>query len=312
VKKLLIAMAIALGPVAGMLGAGEASAVSTAELWTSRYNGPGNSWDRAVSIAASPDGTTVFVVGPSVGGGGRHPDYATVAYEASTGAQLWTRRYNAGNGDDFPTAVAVSPDGATVFVTGGSMGVSSDLDYATIAYGASTGVRLWTRRFDGPEQDIATALTVSSDGSKLFVTGDSFSTARADDYQTLAYDAVSGARLWGRRYDGPVGDCRNDHAHSIAASPDGTRVFVTGQSCGVAGGGSGDATLAYDAATGDRLWLKRFEFDGYFPGVGSSVGVSPDGQTVFVTGSGVVTTALQATRTRRTPSLSPPMGARWS
>jgi hypothetical protein len=58
-----------------------------------------------------------------------------VAYSAATGAQLWVRRYNGpGHKDDGASTVAVSPAGSRVFVTGGSIGATSHIDYATIAY----------------------------------------------------------------------------------------------------------------------------------------------------------------------------------
>jgi len=53
---------------------------------------------------------------------------------AVSGAQLWAERYNGtGNGADVANAVAVSPGGAMVFVTGYSQGTTST-DYATVAY----------------------------------------------------------------------------------------------------------------------------------------------------------------------------------
>jgi len=95
-------------------------AVPGEKLWVQRYNGPGNGSDVARSVAVSPGGDTVYVTGDS-SGATSFSDYLTVAYNAATGARLWTARYNGpGNGDDGAASVAVSPDGATVFVTGRS------------------------------------------------------------------------------------------------------------------------------------------------------------------------------------------------
>jgi hypothetical protein len=53
-------------------------------------------------------------------------DYATTAYNAVTGTRLWAKRYNRpGNGTDRATSVAVSPNGAIVFVSGFSIGAVS-------------------------------------------------------------------------------------------------------------------------------------------------------------------------------------------
>jgi len=53
-------------------------------------------------------------------------------------ARLWVRRYigPANDSPDNATALALSPDGSRVFVTGWSEGSTtvSDLDYATVAY----------------------------------------------------------------------------------------------------------------------------------------------------------------------------------
>ena len=76
------------------------SAATGARLWVKRYNGPASKADRAASVAVSPGGTRVFVTGssetstPSVEHPGFYDDYATVAYDAATGAQLWVKRYN--------------------------------------------------------------------------------------------------------------------------------------------------------------------------------------------------------------------------
>src|SRR5215475_4965942 len=124
------------GQPAGHAGVtvGQTTAVPGAQLWAQRYNGPGNLDDAASSVAVSPSGGTVFVTGKSAGTTTKQ-DYATVAYNAATGAQLWAKRYNGpGNGNDFARSVTVSPAGGTVFVAGRSTRTSSGSDYATIAY----------------------------------------------------------------------------------------------------------------------------------------------------------------------------------
>ena len=119
------------------------SAATGARLWAARYNGPGNGDDAASSVVVSPGGSRVFVTGVSQGTRSG-PDYATVAYSAATGARLWAARYNGpGNGDDAASSVVVSPGGSRVFVTGVSQGTRSGPDYATVAYSAATGARLW-------------------------------------------------------------------------------------------------------------------------------------------------------------------------
>src|SRR5207244_3460218 len=118
-------------------------------------------------------------------------DYATVAYEASTGARLWVARYTGpGSGPDAPTSIGVSPDGTEVFVTGSSLGSSSGYDYATVAYDAFTGAEHWVARYTarGRHGDLATSLGVSPDGAEVYVTGYSDGgSATGIDYATVAY-----------------------------------------------------------------------------------------------------------------------------
>jgi hypothetical protein len=102
------------------------------QLWVSRYNGTASAAANAIGV--KPDGTQVIVTGTSSGGTNGN-DYATVAYNASTGAQAWSALYNGpANSYDSATSIVVSPDAKRVFVTGSSDGVNSDSDFATIAY----------------------------------------------------------------------------------------------------------------------------------------------------------------------------------
>jgi hypothetical protein len=256
-----------------------------AQLWVARYDGPAN-YDYATALKVSPDGSKVFVTGTSVGTQITN-DYATVAYDASTGAQLWVARYNgSGDGDDSAYALAVSPDGSGVFVTGFSDGVQTGRDYATVAYEGSTGAERWVSRYDGPAHlnDLAVAIGVSPDGSDVFVTGTSAGAHTDYDYATVAYAASSGTKLWAKRYNGRAN--MNDGSAAVAVSPDGSRVFVTGFSVGP-DRDDDYATLGYDAATGGKLWVKRYNGPASNIDDADAVVVSPDGSTVFVTGTSV-------------------------
>src|SRR6266704_1335040 len=197
--------------------------------WVSRCNGPSNRFDAASAVAVSPSGTTVSVTGTSFGRGGASGDYATVAYSAATGRRLWVGRYNGpGNGFDGASALAVSPGGSRVFVTGYSFGRVTRFDYATVAYSAATGRQLWVSRYNGAGNgfDAAASVAVSPGGSRVFVTGYSAGGTGSGDYATVAYSAAAGKQQWVSRYNGPAS--LYDAACCVAVSPAGTAVFVTG------------------------------------------------------------------------------------
>src|ERR1022692_2978421 len=269
-------------------------AVTGAQLWGSRYNGPGNGDDIAASVAVSPDGATVFVTGSSLGLT-HSADYATIAYNAVTGAQLWASRYNGpGNGDDHAVSVAVSPGGGMVFVTGGSPGTRSGRDYATVAYSATTGAQAWVRRYNGhgSGDDAARAVAVSPDGATVFVTGGSTSTGAVtgDDYVTIAYSAATGARRWLSRYNGPAS--LKDYAHSLVVGAGGREVIVTGASHSRRSGVD-YATVAYSAATGAQLWARRYNGPGNNTDEPESVAAGPGGHEIYVTGHSQGATSRQ-------------------
>lgn len=270
----------------GLIGAAPPASAATpgTALWVDRYDGPASDDDVAAAVTVSPDGTQVFVTG-SRGETTRSADYATVAYDAATGAELWAKVYDGpASTRDRATALAVSADGTAVFVTGGSPAEPSESDYATIAYDADTGAERWTSRYDGlaSHDDTATSVVASPDGSTVLVTGYSYDATWSSDYATVAYDAVTGAQLWAKRYDGSAeGD---DVARSLAISPDGSFVFVTGSSVNKTTLSPDYATVAYDADTGAEGWATRYDGPVHGDDVARTVGVSPDGSALVVTG----------------------------
>jgi len=248
-------------------------------VWQKRYSSPvGSSFDAAAALAVSPDGSNVFVTG-AADGGPQGTDYVTVAYDAATGQRRWTARY-AGPFRDNARAIGISPDGEAVFVSGFSLS-NTGLDIVTIAYGAGTGAELWNARYNGPisRDDQANAMAVGPDGSSLYVTGFSDGVNRKRDFVTVAYNTTSGTQRWARRYNGPAD--WNDNAKSVAVSPDGSRLFVTGYRTGHSG--RDYETIAYSSA-GGRLWMRAHDGPAHIDDQATAVGVSPDGTQVFVTG----------------------------
>ena len=138
---------------------------------------------------------------------------------AAAGDLVWANRYDGpAHGADSAKAMAVSPDGAMVFVTGGSAGASAGED-------RDGGDQRDDRR-DGVEapdngsanrDDEAIGLAVSPDGSTVYVTGKSQTAAHGFDYITSAYAAATGAVEWTSRFNGTANG--DDVPAGIALSP---------------------------------------------------------------------------------------------
>jgi hypothetical protein len=245
--------------------------------WVSHF-GDADVISDAAAIAASPDGSAVFVTGDSAGGRANDAglDFTTVAFDAATGTQLWSRVHDGPEHlIDFASGVAVSPDSSTVVVTGIENGYGSDSHFATVAYGSASGSTLWADRFPGPPGgfDGGEAVAMDPAGAEVFVTG-----IAQDDCATAAYDLTDGAKTWTRRYDGGS----EDICLAIASTPDGSTVFVFGST------DQGEPTYlaaAYDATTGKKLWTKTHRA-GDRDSIPTGLAVAPDGAAIFVTGSG--------------------------
>jgi uncharacterized delta-60 repeat protein len=195
------------------------------QLWAKRYNGPGNGDDYAIAIAVDGSGN-VYVTGVSVGSGTQR-DYATIKYSAN-GKQLWAKRYNGpGNGDDYPSAIAVDGSG-NVYVTGWSIASGTNPDYATIKY-STNGKQLWVKRYNGPGNGDDYAIAIAVDGSgNVYVTGWSIASGTNPDYATIKY-STNGKQLWVKRYNGPGNG--DDEGFDIAVDGSGN-VYLTGMSKG--------------------------------------------------------------------------------
>lgn len=200
------------------------------QLWAATHNGTENTMDIPSGMAI--DGKAVYVVGSSANQD-TQTDYTTIAYDLSTGKELWSDQYDGPkHGSDTPHAVTIAPDGGRLYVTGNTEGEGTGSDFTTVAYDPATGQRAWVQRRDGlaKGEDYAWDVAVTPDGSKAVITGQSSDdAARGNDYVTVAYDAATGQEIWTGRYDGIAAAADQPHALAVdAADGTGVRIFVTG------------------------------------------------------------------------------------
>lgn len=161
------------------------------QQWVERYNGPGNGFDNAESIAVDAAGN-VFVTGYSMGVSSGY-DYATIKYNSS-GVQQWLQRYD-GPADSTDVAYSMALDlTENVYVSGYSRASSSGGwgDYATIRYSPS-GVQQWIQRYNGTGDSLDRAQSIIVDKSgNVYVTGYSIGVGTNYDYATIKYSQPNG------------------------------------------------------------------------------------------------------------------------
>jgi PQQ-like domain len=232
--------------------AGRADAAGR-RIWVARYDGPSSRRDVATAIAVSADGANVYVTGTSQGPSGSPPTQTTIAYSRG-GRILWTAKRA---GTRARPSIAVSPDGTRVFVASGT---------TMTAYAAGAGITRWS--VNGTPGAL---VAVSPDGSLVFAAG------MIDDCLAVrAYDTANGGALWtGSHCFSAV-----SYATAVAVSPDGSRVYLTGEDNSDSGGAYYTGTAAFETTAGNLAW-----FRGYgkcCSSAGNAIAASPDGSRVFV------------------------------
>lgn len=271
------------------------------QQWVVRYS-PGSSLaSEARSLAVDWSGN-VYVTGwrfLSTDNTGSTFDYITIKYNTS-GVQQWAVTYD-GPGSDSDRASAVRVDfSGNVYVTGGSFGSGTGLDYATIKYNSS-GVQQWVARYDGPNNstDVANALGIDGSGT-IIVTGQSEDSTTKMDYATVKYNA-SGVQQWAARYD--PGNGGEDRAVALALDCIGG-IYVTGESPDAVG--SPDyATVKYSSG-GSELWVRRYNGPGDLYDIGGAIVVDLGGNVLVTGGSWDVDFDYATVKYTPTPSNSQP------
>jgi hypothetical protein len=192
--------------------------------WSATYANCGGEGHLAISL--SSDGSRLVAAGYGNQG------FVTVAFDASTGAQLWASAASGVRTDgDVEPKVAFSPDGTRVFIVGyrcpSSCFGRRDQPFETVGYDAATGEELWQSSYDSGAENYPNDLAVNADGSQVFVTGQEQMpcyppcTVIKVNAPLVAYDAATGVEAW-------VADYQDNAAWALAASPDGSNVYLAG------------------------------------------------------------------------------------
>ncbi|MHA7143238.1 PKD domain-containing protein [Arthrobacter sp. TmT3-37] len=221
---------------------------------------------QARSIAASPDGSRIYVGGAFTAVNGA-PASRIAALDPTTGAVINSFKPAPNSRVD---AIVATAD--AVYLGGWFSAVGSTSRPRLAAVDAGTGaLRSWNPQAAGGD---VWAMVLSPDRTKLVV-GGSFTTLNGSanpGYGLAAIDATSGAlRPWA------VNDLvRNGGADAAitSLSTDGTNVYGTGYVFGA--GGNLEGTFSANWSDGSVKWVEDCHGDSY--------GVSPIGETIYTVG----------------------------
>lgn len=265
--------------------------------------------------AVSGDGQRVYsTASVEVGTDDFETAIRTVAYEASSGAIVWSRDFSGlsaaeesgGVTGERPQTLLFS-EGADAVVLVGNLtreqGAGNAGEIAVVAYDAATGEERWSvrRRPDDRNHSVATDAVVSRDGTRLYVSAvtDAQLDARLAPrglWTVFGFDLTTGAELWATKTGVACGSCGSTPFGLALAEGESGReddvVVTTGQDVLDPNlDDSGDDyhlafTRAFDAESGAVTWNVRTggtitRDDGLF---GTLIAASPDGETVYVGG----------------------------
>jgi hypothetical protein len=185
-------------------------------------------------------GESVYVAAETAKG-----NVETVAYDGASGSRRWVVHSKE---DYYVNAIETSPDGGIVYFAA----FSANQKYSVTAYAGSDGSELW-RVEKGSAIFGIPYIGVGPAGDEVLLAAES-----REDYLVIALDADAGSVVWRARYEaeGRV----SDSPAGVVVSADGEEVVVTGTAGRPRSWGSTYATVAFDGANGEKLWVKKYGF----------------------------------------------------
>jgi hypothetical protein len=199
---------------------------SGTKLWDIRYNGTGNTDDKAYAITVD-NFNYIYITGystsPNTG-----KDVITIKYNSDNGNIEWITPYDgAGHGDDIGYSIVATKNN-NILVTGFANTGTSD-DFVTIDYHASNGSIKWvSTNGDSRNKEVAYSITATHDDKAVYITGSSIKVPELSgtaNIITLKYKVANGDLLDSTGYNGT--GYEQDHAYAISVDED-ENIYVTG------------------------------------------------------------------------------------
>lgn len=275
-----------------------------ATAWTARVAGTADDEVFPYALAVHPSGEAVYLLSRVFASDGS----GCLALEIVALDPIDGSRLSIFEDPDCPAvrSMAVSGDGGTIFY-GGSTTVPVDggqqrgMLVAAVAIDepGQLGSTIWEANVTmGDHGLVGNVIEVAPDGSAVYVTGGlNGEDGLRDDLTTVAFEAGDETRLgevlWVAHASltQPDGWYGNNGGLDVEVTPDGSTVIVSGvdpvlEELPFWGHATSRAiVVAYDAATGQRLWEDRHlgpTGEGFNSALFENMAISPDGDRVFV------------------------------
>jgi hypothetical protein len=214
----------------------------------------------------------------------------------------WSKYYNApSNLQDSAVAIVKNSSGM-LFVTGWSLGSTTNKDIAVLRYNPETGDTVWVKRFVGANEDNPAALAV--DNNAAYITGYWFN-GFFRDVITIKFNAANGDTTWVRKFNGPING--GDYGKAITVDNNGN-VYVCGRTD--VGGAQKYLILKYSSAGALDTFIYRDPILSTIFDEAHSIVCDNSGSNVYVTGTSGIGTAADVLTLK--VSTSSPMSLVWA
>ena len=243
--------------------------------WVAKtYNGPADGNDEGMAVAVNAAGEAWYT-GISEDTDG-DMDVATT-YVNAVGIQTWTKRYNSPY-DRFDGGFAIAVNGNALYVAGISNRKGHGDDLILIRYNATTGARIWVRRYDDPLHRSELVSDIVATATDVYLCGSGkFGAVKGGDAMIARYSS-SGVRKWVKFFSG--GGIFDENFADMQRAPSG-HIIVTGFASRTAYQQDW-ATVSY-RTNGTVRWARWLTSTGKKSDIASALDIA--GGRIYVTGS---------------------------